>query len=118
MRRPVDGDGAVRIDERHQRRAAVFPDGRIEIGGGSDQKDDLLESFVASMQVQGRSEKTVERYVYIISRFMEFAKTPTRQINVYHVRNWIAKEKARGIQDSTLEAPHSRTESSGEPHSP
>ena len=58
---------------------------------------------MASMQVQGRSEKTIARYVYIISRFMEFAKTPTRQINVYHVRNWIAKEKARGIQDSTLE---------------
>ena len=65
--------------------------------GDPDQKDDLLESFVASMQVQGRSEKTISRYVYIISRFMEFTKTPTRQINVYHVRNWIAKEKARGI---------------------
>jgi site-specific recombinase XerD len=68
-----------------------------------DQEDDLLDSFVASMQVQGRSQKTIERYTYVIGRFMKFAKTPTRQINVYHIRNWIAAEKARGIQDSTLE---------------
>ena len=66
-------------------------------------EDDLLDSFVASLRVQGRSEKTVERYVYVIGRFMKYANTPTRQVNVYHIRNWIASEKARGIQDSTLE---------------
>ena len=71
--------------------------------GGPDQKDDLLESFVASLQVQGRSQKTIRRYTYIIGKFMEYAKTPARQINVYHIRNWIAAEKARGIQDSSLE---------------
>ena len=66
-------------------------------------EDDLLDSFVASMKVQGRSEKTVERYLYVISRFMKYANVPTRQVNVYHIRNWIASEKGRGIQDSTLE---------------
>ena len=69
----------------------------------TEQEDDLLQSFVASMQVQGRSPKTIERYTYVLGRFMDYAKTPTRQINVYHIRNWIAAEKARGIQDSTLE---------------
>lgn len=65
--------------------------------------DDLLTSFVASMLVQGRSKKTMFRYAYIIKRFMDFAKVSTRKVNVYHIRNWLAHEKARGIADSTLE---------------
>ena len=70
---------------------------------GTDGKDDLLESFMASMQIQGRSEKTIRRYRALIGKFMEFAKAPTRRISVYHVRNWLAAEKNRGIMDSTLE---------------
>ena len=69
----------------------------------TDQADDLLDAFVSSMQVQGRSELTIERYKYVIGKFMKFCKTPTRAVNVYHIRNWIASEKERGIQDSTLE---------------
>lgn len=65
--------------------------------------DDMLRSFVTSMQIQGRSRKTIARYSYIIGRFMKHANTQTRQINVYHIRNWIASEKERGIADSTLE---------------
>ena len=65
--------------------------------------DDLLDSFMASMQIQGRSEKTIARYRKLIRKFMEFAKAPTRRISVYHVRNWLAAEKNRGIKDSTLE---------------
>ena len=66
-------------------------------------EDDMLESFIASMNVQGRSNGTIYRYRYLICKFMTFAKTPTREINVYHIRNWITAEKARGIQESTLE---------------
>lgn len=65
--------------------------------------DDLLSSFVSSMNIQGRSQKTIDRYVYVIKKFMTFVNIPTRHITVYHVRNWLAAEKARGIQDSTLE---------------
>ena len=65
--------------------------------------DDLLDSFMASMQIQGRSEKTIARYRTLIRKFMEFAKAPTRRISVYHVRNWLAAEKNRGLKDSTLE---------------
>ena len=70
---------------------------------GDNEPDDLLDSFVASMHVQGRSKMTIERYTYVIGRFMAFAGVPTRQVNVYHIRNWLAAEKKRGIQDSTLE---------------
>lgn len=32
-------------------------------------EDDLLNAFVASMKVQGRSEKTIERYKYVLGKF-------------------------------------------------
>ena len=66
-------------------------------------EDDLLSSFVASLKISGRSDKTIARYTYVIGRFMAFAKVRTRSVNVYHIRLWLAAEKERGIQDSTLE---------------
>ena len=66
-------------------------------------EDDLLESFLAAMRVSGRSQKTIDRYDYIIRRMMETVKVSTRRITVYHLRSYIASEKARGISDRTLE---------------
>ena len=75
-----------------------------ECAGWEDaQKDDLLDSYISSMKVSGRSEKTIHRYKYMIGRFTKFVNVPTRKINVYHIRNWLASEKERGVQDSTLE---------------
>ena len=68
-----------------------------------EQTDDMLSSYISTMKVQGRSEKTIERYEYIIRKFMAYAKAPTRRVNVYHIRNWLAAEKERGLQDSTLD---------------
>lgn len=67
------------------------------------QKDDLLDSYLSSMRVSGRSEKTINRYAYMIGRFTKYVNVPTRKINVYHIRGWLASEKERGVQDSTLE---------------
>ena len=66
-------------------------------------EDDLMDAFISAMKIQGRSEKTIARYEYIISRFKKYIGQPTRRINVYHIRSWIAAEKQRGIQDSTLD---------------
>lgn len=66
-------------------------------------EDDLLDAFVDSLRVQGRSEKTITRYIYIIGKFMRYANVRTRDVNVYHIRSWITAEKQRGIQDSTLD---------------
>lgn len=71
--------------------------------GEGEPDDDFLLSFIAAMKVQGKSPKTIERYEYIIKRFMAYAKVPGRKVNVYHIRGWIAHEKERGIADSTLE---------------
>lgn len=73
---------------------------KVEWSAGDD---DLIGSFVASLSVQGRSQKTIDRYVYVIGRFMKFANTSARSITVYHIRDWLAEEKGRGIQESTLE---------------
>ena len=70
---------------------------------GNEGPDDLLESFLASMKIQGRSEKTMYRYKLMIGKFMEYAKCPTRRISVYHIRNWLAAEKDRGLKESSLE---------------
>ena len=70
---------------------------------GEQQPDDLLSAYLSAMQIQGRSEKTIERYRYIITRMMAAVKIPTRSITVFHLRKYLADEKTRGISDRTLE---------------
>ena len=65
--------------------------------------DDLLSCYLDAMRVECRSEKTLARYEYIIRRMMEFVTVPTRRITVYHLRNYLSREKERGVADSTLE---------------
>lgn len=66
-------------------------------------EDDLLEAYLSALSVEGRSEKTIERYRYTIGRLCEAIKVPTRKITVYHLRSFLTAEKARGISDRTLE---------------
>lgn len=66
--------------------------------------DDLLEAYLNALSVEGRSAKTIERYRYIISRMKKATNVPTRSITVYHLRQYLASEKARGISDRTLES--------------
>lgn len=65
--------------------------------------DDFLDAYIAALRVEGRSEKTICRYRYLIQRMMQSVNVKTRSITVYHIRQYIAQEKARGISDSTLE---------------
>ena len=64
----------------------------------------MLKCFLEALKVQGRSEKTIERYRYILERMLKAVGVPTRRVNVYHLRTYIAAEKARGIKDATLES--------------
>ena len=68
-----------------------------------DKADNLLQSYTSAMRIQGRSEKTITRYVYIINRLLKSAGVYTKQITVYHIRMYLSEEKERGISDSTLE---------------
>lgn len=75
----------------------------IEGKAAGDHADDLLDAFIAALRVQGRSEKTIERYRYLITKMRTAVQTETRNITVHHLRRYLAQEKARGISDSTLE---------------
>lgn len=69
----------------------------------ADDTDDLLDSYISALNVENRSQKTLDRYRYVIGKLMEFAKVPTRRVTIYHIRSFLAAEKERGIGDSTLE---------------
>ena len=67
------------------------------------EQDDLLTAYLAAMQIQGRSAKTVDRYVYVLKRMLKAVNATTRQVTVYHLRRYLADERERGIGDRTLE---------------
>jgi len=64
--------------------------------------DMMMDAFVDAMRVEGKSDKTLERYKYILKRFLKFAGVTTYNITQYHIRNYLASEKNRGIADSTI----------------
>ena len=68
-----------------------------------EQNDDLLTCYLSALSVENRSQKTIDRYKYVIGKMMDFVNVPTRQITVYHLRSYLAAEKERGIADQTLE---------------
>lgn len=69
---------------------------------GDDTPDDLLDGYLNTLKVEGRSQKTIDRYSYEIGRMMKYLNIPTRKITVYHLREYLAHEKERGICDNTL----------------
>lgn len=68
-----------------------------------DEQDDLLECYLDAMRVQGRSEKTLAQYQLVITTMMKAVKVKTRRITVYHLRQYLASLKERGVKDSTME---------------
>lgn len=68
------------------------------------QKDfeELLKVFIDSKRVEGRQESTLTRYAYILHRFRAYDPTPIRELTVYNFRQYLAREKDRGICDNTL----------------
>lgn len=65
--------------------------------------DELLSAFLDAKRIEGRSEKTIERYRYCITRMLKCLNTPVASINVFHVRKYLMEEKARGSSDRTVE---------------
>lgn len=75
----------------------------VEIHAAQSGPDDFLIGYLAAMKVQGRSEKTINRYKYVITRMMDAVNVPCREITVHHLRSYFAQEQNRGIADSTIE---------------
>ena len=74
---------------------------RAEDAGQKD-FEDMLKLFIDTKRIEGRSEKTLERYQYILRHFRQQDGTPIREVTVYNIRQFLAYEKGRGIADSTL----------------
>lgn len=68
-----------------------------------DSTDYLLESYLDAISVEGKSQKTVERYKYVLHRFLRAVGTTSQTITTNHIRKFLADEKARGLADTTIE---------------
>lgn len=64
--------------------------------------DDLLDIYVSALKVMGRTQKTIDRYVYIINKMTETVGVPSRKITVYHLRAYLAKKKEEGLSEQSL----------------
>ena len=68
-----------------------------------DDSDDLLRLFLDAKGVEGRSEKTVTRYRYILTRLRMATGIPLSRITIHHLRGYFMREMERGVSLSTLE---------------
>lgn len=71
--------------------------------GNTISSSELLDAFISAKTIEGRSQKTIELYSYLIMKLLSFTNVPADKINVYHIRKYLLEEKNRGISDSTIE---------------
>lgn len=83
----------------------------FEVESIADDQDadsvDFLQAFFDAKRIEGRSEKTIAHYEYVLGKVFDDLKTPVRKITVFHLRSYLMKLKNRGISDSTLEGTRS-----------
>lgn len=72
------------------------------VGEQRDGGDELLDAFLATKEVEGKSPKTIARYRYILMKMLRDIKVPIPSINVYHLRGYLTKRKSEGLSDGTL----------------
>jgi len=73
---------------------------------GSDYKaedDDILKAFIDAKTVEGRSEKTINRYAYMLEKFINSVGVPTNKIAPEHIRAYMAAEMERGQSGRSIE---------------
>ena len=68
-----------------------------------DDTFEFLKAYISAKEIEGKSKNTVERYQYILTRMIKEVNVPVRSITVFHIRNYLMQQKARGISDCTLE---------------
>lgn len=65
--------------------------------------NELMDIFMETKRIEGRSEKTIAHYRYILSRLRDETSVPIDKMTVFTLRSWLSKEQSRGIGDKTLE---------------
>jgi len=64
--------------------------------------DTILSMFLDTKRLEGRSERTIDRYQYIVGRFRKQEQIPIKQVTAFNIRRWLAYEKSQGLCDNTL----------------
>ena len=64
---------------------------------------DLLESFLKAKQVEGKSEKTLTRYSYMIEKMLVSMGLPTETITTNDIRAYFGQEQARGLSCRSID---------------
>lgn len=98
---PVDSVNAVMQILSDQ--MATYEVERLDGCENDAESDELLTAYLDAKRVEGRSQKTIERYDYIIRRVYQNINVPIRNISVFHLRKYFSDEKSRGVADSTLD---------------
>jgi site-specific recombinase XerD len=75
---------------------------RLKPDGGGDETDQLINLFLNAKEIEGRSGKTIARYRYILKKLHDGVNAPFDKITVYHIRQYMMKEKDRGVSLSTI----------------
>lgn len=65
--------------------------------------DDLLKAFIDAKTVEGRSEKTINRYAYILEKFINTAGVPAQKITSEQIRSYLVSERERGLSGRSSE---------------
>ena len=75
---------------------------RTAADDAAEASQDFLEMFLDAKNVEGRSEKTLARYRFILNRFFHVENVTAQGTNVYHIRDYFMREKKRGMADGTI----------------
>lgn len=99
----LTAEDVIKVMQVLSENMSVFEINRIHDNSDAAESEELLNTFLNAKRLEGRSERTIERYKYLITKMYESIDVPIRRMSVFHLRNYLADEKARGISDSTLD---------------
>ena len=74
-----------------------------EVAVLDDTNTKLLKRYCACLMVDGKSEKTVYQYSRAVHELSDVINKPYTEMTTYDIRYFLAREKQRGIANSTLE---------------
>lgn len=64
--------------------------------------DDCLNAYVSAKTAEGKSEKTITRYRYLIERFLKAENVTAKEVTAFHIRDYFEHEMNRGICNNTI----------------
>ena len=66
------------------------------------ESEKMLRRFLATKKVEGCSDRTIERYEYIIRRLIDYLNMPVKEMDVYALRLYLAELEMNGNALSTI----------------